>query len=301
VQRYPQDYDGVLSGAPAINWTHFTPARLWSIAVANEIHAVAQCKFDAARRAAIAACDSDDGARDGLISDVGTCRFDAKALVGVKTDCGVIDDQDSEVIRRIWDGPRRRDGARLWFGVERAVLIHAPAPPTNNVVAFLDGKTPDASGLTTASFERLFDQFVERYGAVMDTASPALQAFAQRGGKTIIWHGVEDDLIPVAGSVEYVESIRRTVGQSKAESFLRFYLAPGVQHCQYGDGPHPVALLGTLMEWVEHGRAPASLRSEKRDQTGKVIRTRPLCPYPEHVRYQGQGSIEDAASFHCER
>ena len=301
VQRYPQDYDGVLSGAPAINWAHFGAAEFWPVAVTNELGAVARCKFDAAYRAAIAACDADDGARDGLVSDVGTCRFDPKALVGVKTDCGVISAQDAEVIRRIWDGPRHRDGSRLWNGIDRAALIHAPESPAHWAEPFFDGKAPDAGGLSTVAFERLFDQFVERYGAVMDTSSPDLQAFAERGGKTILWHGVADDIIPAAGTVHYVESIRRTLGQVKTDTFLRLYLAPGVGHCQWGDGPHPVALLEPLMDWVEHGQAPTAVRSEKWDQAGRLIRTRPLCPYPERVRYQGRGSSDDAGNFRCRR
>jgi hypothetical protein len=147
----------------------------------------------------------------------------------------------------------------------------------------------------------MFDQFVERYGAVMDTSSPDLRAFAERGGKTIIWHGIADDIIPAAGSVHYVESIRRTLGQGKTDNFLRFYLAPGVGHCRWGDGPQPVALLEPLMEWVEHRRAPTAVRSENWDEAGHVTRTRPLCPYPEHARYRGRGALDDAANFRCQR
>jgi hypothetical protein len=301
LQRYPQDYDGVLSGAPAINWAHFGAAGFWPVAVTGELHMVAQCKFDVAHQAAVAACDADDGARDGLVSDVGTCRFDPKALVGIQTDCGVIDAQDAEVIGRIWDGPRRRDGSRLWNGIDRAALIHAPQSPAHWAEPFFDGKAPDARGLSTAAFETLFDQFVERYGAIMDTSNPDLQAFAERRGKTILWHGVADDVIPAAGTVHYVESIRRTLGPVKTDNFLRFYLAPGVGHCQWGEGPQPVALLEPLMEWVELGRAPTAVRSEKRDPAGHLARTRPLCPYPERVRYQGRGSLNDAANFRCRR
>src|SRR6202035_3739647 len=99
---------------------------------------------------------------------------------------------------------------------------------------FADGKIADPVSLSVAAFEVQFDEFVERYGGVMDTSTADLGAFAERGGKTIIWHGIADDIIPAAGSVHYVESVRRVLGSRKADAFLRFYLAPGVGHCGGG-------------------------------------------------------------------
>lgn len=300
VQRYPHDYDGVLSGAPAINWTHFAVAEDWPLTVLRELGEVPQCKWNAAQRAALAACDADDGVRDGLMSGVDTCSFDPKALVGTKTDCGVIDAREAEIIRRIWDGPRRRDGTRLWNGLDRTVFIRAPQMPTHRVSPFTDGRKLNANILSFATFEAMFDEFVERYGAVMDTSTPHLGEFAQRG-KTLLWHGTADDIIPAAGTVHYVESVRRTLGDRETDKFLRFYLAPGVGHCEGGNGPQPVELFAALMDWVEQGKAPAVLRSENWDDTGRVTRTRPLCPYPQRAQYRGRGSLDDAASFECQR
>lgn len=299
VQRYPQDYDGVLSGSPAINWAHFAAAESWPLTVTRELGDVPQCRLNAAHRAAVVACDDDDGARDGLVSGVGTCQFDAKALVGMQTDCGAIDARDAQVIGRIWDGPRRRDGSRLWNGIDRAALIHAPQPPANQASPFSESKSPDIGSLSFAAFEDQFDSFVERYGAVMDTSSPDVGAFAKHG-KTILWHGVADDIIPAAGTLHYVDSIRRTLGERETDAFLRLYLAPGVGHCGSGDGPQPVELLEPLMEWVEQGRAPKAVRSENRDRAGRTTRTRPLCPYPTLARYRGRGSLDDAANFRCQ-
>jgi hypothetical protein len=300
MQRYPQDYDGIVSGAPAINWAHFAAAEFWQAALKTELGEVPQCKLNAAYQAAVAACDGDDGARDGLVSDAGTCRFDAKALVGLKTECGAMDAREADIIGRIWEGPRRRDGSRLWSGIDRAAVIVPPQSPANWATPFFDGKAPDADGLSFAQFEAVFDQLIERYGPVMDTASPNVGAFAKRG-KAIIWHGIADDIIPVAGTVHYVESIRRTLGEQETDRFLRFYLAPGVQHCRLGDGPQPVALLESLMAWVEQGRAPNAVRSENWDEVGRVTRTRPLCPYPQRARYRGRGSLDDADSFQCQK
>ena len=102
----------------------------------------------------------------------------------------------------------------------------------------------------------------------MDTSDPDVRAFAAHGGKTILWHGVADDVVPAAGTVHYVQSIQKTLGTIATDKFLRFYEAPGVLHCQGGDGPQPVDLLEPLMMWVEHGQAPTAGRSENWDAGG---------------------------------
>lgn len=302
IQRYPADYDGVLSGAPAINWAHFAMADSWPVTVTNELGQVAQCKFDSAYRAAVARCDADDGVRDGLVATVGTCRLDSNALIGMRSDCGVIDAHDANVIGKIWDGPHRRDGSPLWNGIDRAALIHAP-PPIDIIKAhaspFSQRSAREPVITSIADFEAEFDEFVERYGAVIDTSNPDLSGFADRGGKTIIWHGIADDIIPAAGSVHYVDAVRRTLGAQRTDSFLRFYLAPGVGHCGGGDGPLPFSLLEPLMKWVELDRAPKAVRSEFSDSNGDIVRTRPVCPYPGRARYRGRGSVDDAANFKC--
>jgi hypothetical protein len=297
VQRYPDDYDGVISGSPAINWAHFGAAQSWAVAVTRNAREVPQCKLDAAHRAAVAACDTGDGLKDGLVSQVGACHFDPTTLIGLHTDCGAIDAQDVDVIRQLWDGPHRADGTPLWNGIDRAALIHASTP-----VLWLDQFEAAGRGLerpTLASFESQFDKFVNRYGPTMDTSDPKVGSFAAHGGKTLLWHGVADDVIPAAGTVHYVESIRKTLGTVATDKFLRFYEAPGVLHCQGGDGPQPVDLLEPLMMWVEHGQAPTAGRSENWDASGHTSRTRPLCPYPTHAHFDGHGDASDASSFGC--
>jgi hypothetical protein len=190
----------------------------------------------------------------------------------------------------------------LWNGIDRAALIRAPPPPeviTARANPFADRPRQPAAIASIAGFEEQFDEFVERYGGVMDTSDPDLSRFAASGGKTIIWHGVADDIIPAAGSARYVAAVRETLGVSRTDTFLRFYLAPGVLHCGGGDGPQPLSLLEPLMDWVERGRAPKALRSEVVDLAGIAVKTRPLCPDPQRARYRGHGSFDDGAHFKC--
>jgi hypothetical protein len=297
VQRYPDDYDGVMSGSPAINWAHIGAAQSWPAAVTRNAKPVPQCKFDAAHRAAVAACDTGDGLKDGLVSQVGSCHFDPRTLIGVHTDCGTIEPQDAEVLRQLWDGPRRSDGSPLWYGTDPASLTHSSTSALWLNQFEEEGRALEKPSLV--GFESQFDKFVNRYGPTMDTSDPDVRAFAAHGGKTILWHGVADDVIPAAGTVHYVQSIQKTLGTGATDKLLRFYEAPGVLHCQGGDGPQPVDLLEALMMWVEHGHAPTTGRSENWDASGRTSRTRPLCPYPTYAQYDGAGNKNDASSFSC--
>lgn len=313
VQRYPEDYDGVLSGAPGINFAHFVPAGLWPQVVMNELQPVPQCKFEVARRAAITACDGEDGIRDGLIGAPYECAFDPEPLIGTETECGSITSQDAEVIRRIWDGPRRQDGSRLWYGLGHGTSFDFVArtggtplqsqsnPAFVSWFRYFLAQNPDwsAENLSATAFESLFEQSIEQYTDVIDTSQPNIAAFADRGGRTIIWHGSVDSAFAAAGTTQYVDSVRRELGARRTNEFLRYYVAPGVGHCRGGDGPQPVGLLEALMAWVERGQVPGALLSENRNENGEITRTRPLCPYPQRLRYRGRGSLNEASSFSC--
>ncbi len=312
VQRYPGDYDGVLSGAPAINWSRWVPATLWPQLAMRDVRPVAQCKFEAARRAAVAACDKQDGAEDGLVSDIAGCAFDARALIGRPTGCGPIEPRDAEVIRRIWDGPRGIDGRRLWYALDRTAALSFAAATAGDPLqgraaplakswyrhfllrrADLNQRPP-----THAEFERLFARSATRFTADLGGSPGRISAFERKGGKTIIWHGLADEVIPAGGSIAYVNAIRETLGGKRSDGFLRLYLAPGVGHCFGGDGPAPTGLLKTLTDWVEHRRAPGAVTARLRNADGSMRRTRPLCPYPQRQAYLG-GPVDQSASFAC--
>src|SRR5579863_7244709 len=120
-QRYPQDYNGIVAGAPAINWSRFLPQELWGSVLENAVgDALPACKLAAATAAAIAACDGIDGVKDGVIEDPGRCTYDPKALIGTSAgECGMFTEADADVIRKLWEGPRREDGSFLWYGLAR--------------------------------------------------------------------------------------------------------------------------------------------------------------------------------------
>jgi hypothetical protein len=141
---------------------------------------------------------------------------------------------------------------------------------------------------------------VEQYGAVFGTDNADLSAFRDRGGKAIVWHGWADQLITAEGTVDYYTRVQREMGGAKKTAeFVRLFMAPGVGHCAGGAGPTPAAPVDALLAWVEDGKAPESLLATRRDQTGAVTRSRPVCAYPLVARYKGNGSTDDAANFSC--
>jgi feruloyl esterase len=297
-QRYPEDYDGIVSGCPAINWHKFVLAGLWpQVVMASSSNRVSTAKLRAATTATITACDGMDGMTDGLIEDPSRCNYDPKALVGTQVGDSTFTEADADVIRKIWEGPRAQDGTFLWYGLSKGTDLSAlagarPFPiPMDWVRYFLvqDAKW-DVSSLTPAAFELLFQQAVEEYGAVFGTDNPDLSRFRDRGGKIIIMHGQADQLIMTEGTVDYYKRVLQQMGgREKVMPFTRLFLIPGAGHGNGGVGNGGVE---AVIRWVEEGAPPDKLINK-----GPNSRTRPLFPYPEAAKYKGSGSTDDAANF----
>jgi hypothetical protein len=315
-QRYPSDYDGILSGAPAINWTRLHVEQMWGpVAMQQLKNFVPQCKFAAAQAAAVAACDAADGVTDGVIENPRSCTYDPKQLVGTSAaNCGDFTELDAEVIRKIWQGPRRQDGSFLWYGLQRGgdfsgltstggtPLAGRPNPITMEWWRYFLNQNPqwDWTVLTPALYEQYWDQSVEEFSAVLATDNPDLAAFRDRGGKIVLWHGWSDQLIYPEGTIDYYQRVQRQMGGAENTSkFARLFLAPGVGHCAGGPGPQPDGQFDAVVRWVEQGQAPEVLRAVRRDAAGSVVRSRPLCQFPMVARYKGTGSTDDAANFTC--
>jgi feruloyl esterase len=332
-QRYPDDFNGILAAAPAINWQKFIPAEFWpQLVMLQEGDVLPQCKFDAFQAAAVQACDAvGDGVADGVIGDPSKCAFDPASLVGASTACGAITTQDAAVVAKIFAGPRTTSGDFLWYGLmpgtpfsgvagtttsgstttlspfpialehlgtwtQQAPWVGDPSPPV--------GVPPTWDWRTTTydEFERLFQRSVEVFSSVIGTDEPDLSPFKEAGGKLIIWHGLADELIFPQGSIDYYTRVVEAMGgEGNTTDFARLFLAPGVNHCGGPAGvPQPDVPLSQLVAWVEQGNAPAQLNGVVQDpSTGAVIETRPICMYPDTAEYRGSGPRTKAASFAC--
>ena len=207
-QRYPADYNGIASGAPAINWTKFIPSEIWPELVMKESgDFLPTCKEDAFTESAVQAC----GSTDGVITNPSACDWNPSKLVGLVTPCGVITTQDAAVMLKIWDGPKARNGRKLWFGLERGASLAGLAGTTTTSGVTSGNPFPIAVSwlgtwlqrnpswnwqtLTYAQFDNLFRQSISEFGNTIATDNPDLSAFKRDGGKIIIWHGLSDQLI----------------------------------------------------------------------------------------------------------
>lgn len=313
-QRYPDDYDGILAAAPAINWSRFIPAEFWpQLTMLGARDFLPQCKFSAFQAAAINACDTaGDGVRDGVIGDPARCRFDPRTQIGKITPCGPITAQDAAVVEKIFDGAHTTSGKFLWYGLRPGAAFNglanttagggAPFPIALTHLGTWVQQNPawDWTTATPQGFDKLFARSVKLFTDVIGTDDPDLHPFKRSGGKLLIWHGQADQLIFPQGTIGYYQRVKDAMGGTAGtEDFARLFLAPGVAHCAGGPGPQPNDPLGALVGWVEHGRAPEALNAAVRDTSGTVTQTRPICEYPKVAAYNGRGDTADAASFTC--
>ncbi|WP_410673868.1 tannase/feruloyl esterase family alpha/beta hydrolase [Amycolatopsis sp. cmx-4-68] len=315
-QNHPRDFDGILANAPAVDWTQFAVATLWPQVVMNQSHDFpSTCVLSAFRTAAVQACDARDGVANGIVDRPDECSYDPRSLVGTKVACDgrefTVTAADAEVMRKIWAGPTDERGRKLWAGLPKGAdftwLAGTQPGPDGTLVApgfpvavkwvqsFLEKQAGfDTSKLTYGQFAELFRQSVREYDDVIGTSDPDLSAFRRTGGKLITFVGANDQLIPPGGTLSYRRQVERTMGGAqRVNDFYRLFLAPGVEHCFGGGGPEPTNELGQLVDWVEHGKAPATLTAASAD--GK---TRDLCPFPSTSHYTG-GDPSVASNYRC--
>jgi feruloyl esterase len=308
-QRFPADFDGIIAGAPGLDWTG-RASQAVRVVKALEHDEAARLTPEQAQllhRAAIGACDAQDGAKDGLIADPAQCRFDPSVLR-----C---------------KGPAA-SACLSAAQVETARLIYSPVtnPKTKRQIAGLApgselGWTP--TGWTASARATGVDQFrflvfndpawepqrfagepdvaiaEEADGGTINALDPNLKPFIDRGGKLIHYHGWSDPQISPFNSTQYYSRVLEAIGgQSSVQNAYRLFMAPGMGHCGGGEGPNTFDMVGALEQWVEHGKAPDQIVASHATD-GAVDRTRPLCPYPQMAVYNGTGNMDEAASFTC--
>jgi hypothetical protein len=320
-QRYPTAFDGILANAPAIYWPSFIPAEYWPQFVMNQLNIYPpRCVLDAITAAAVKACDGIDGVQDGIISAPDLCQFDALSAVGEQVDCGEahvqITQNDAVVVAKTWEGIRSSDGSFLWYGLEKGaplaeanngktgLVVTSCTSPTNCtgrpfeiatdwITQFvLQEPSADLAQLDHDELDAIFHHSRACYESIIGTNEPDLSAFKAAGGKMITWHGLADQLIFPKGTERYYEDVEAL--DPSVRDYYRFFEAPGVAHCNGGIGPFPKTALDSVVDWVEKGIAPDTLRGFAAD--GSVL---DLCPYPLVAAFNG-GDPKAASSYVCQ-
>ena len=333
VQRYPEDFTGIIAGDPAMG----TPMQVGRALVYQHMLAsidnyLPADKVELLSKATLAGCDANDGLTDGLITDPRRCvnfSLDSlKCTAGDGPNC--LTPGQMETVRRIYrpvvlphdeiytpgfpvgheGGPT---GWRAW--------ISGPVPPTpqkDGSLAYTTTDLPSGYRLSEQNMRFLaldsdepgFNWRTIRFPAdlprlktmteILSPLDPDLRPYKNRGGKLIMYHGWADPAISAFGTLDYHDKVVRVVGGAReAEAFLRTYFVPGMHHCSGGPGPNSFEMLPALEDWVERGVAPSRIIASH-SVDGKVVRARPLCPHPQVAKYAGSGDVNDAANFRCE-
>ncbi|KAJ4393996.1 hypothetical protein N0V93_003213 [Gnomoniopsis smithogilvyi] len=330
-QLIPEEFDGILAGAPAINWAKFLVSEAWGYVKAVQYGTFPpRCVFDAFSNATLDACDGLDGVKDGVVAFPGLCDFDPSSLIGKTIECPGLEanvtiiENMANIVRDIWTGPTTADGQSIWYGLEKGAelagaygsdLLTSTCSSAGNcslalfpisqgwIHTFLQQQdSSELFSLDLGEFYRVFNKSVADFTSIMSFDDPDLSKLNSSGTKMIVWHGMTDQLIPTNGSVDYYERVVERMGN--IDDFYRLFLAPGVPHCGMNGGlgldPTSEAFL-ELVNWVEHGKVPETIAA-----TGPAVgydnttntRTIGLCPYPKMLSFTGSDP-NDAADFEC--
>lgn len=309
-QRFPDDYDGIIVGAPVNYWTRVMSHLMWVARATLDDPArfVPPSKYAAIHKAVLEACDALDGVPDSVVSDPARCHFDPAVLLcksGDEPAC--LTAPQVEAVTKIY-GPATnpRTGRVISPGLvpgsesgwEPAAGGPGPFQIVDHYFKYVVFKNPEWN-FRTLDFDRDVGLAERMDDGLLNATNPDLHKFAQRGGKLLIFHGWSDELISPLNTIEYYESVVKAMGASKTEGFVRLFMVPGMGHgLGRGPGPGTFDMTAALEAWVEKGDAPTRVIGSHVSD-GKTDRTRPLCPYPQLAVYNGSGSTDDAASFTC--
>jgi len=325
-QRYPNDFDGIIAGAPAYNWTGLMAGFLANqqalfpdpddlteaLLSGNELNIIEQ--------EVLGQCDAGDGIADGILNDPRNCDYQLDQLPacsGIDND-SCFTEQEIDAARAVYEGPRTPSGEQLFvgfpFGGEpdnggwsswiaggldqelRAGYPNAQSYFAIEAMKYLFLHDPD---FQYSSYDLSNYQADTHYvDSTLSATDPDLSAFRSQGGKLLLYQGWSDAAISALGTIDYYQQVVQL--DPSASEDVRLFMMPGVLHCSGGKGPYAVKFLEALNNWVETDSAPSRLTANFVDQQEIQDASRPLCAYPEIAVYDGTGSDRDASNFRCE-
>ena len=313
-QRYPQEFDGIVAGAPAMRTGYSNLALRWITASLN-----AAAPLDAKGRAITAqalsqsdrqlvvdgllkACDALDGVRDGMIFNRQACNFDPQVLQcpsGKTNNC--LSALQVTAIRSAFAGPMTNAKRQVYPGFAYDTGIGASGRGIPGLLSggtAPEGSMPEGSVMDVDAAAAVAHDGREMMG---DTdAWTNLSSFTAHGGKLIFFHGLSDPWFSALETVRYYTSLAADPSNASTpvSDWSRLFLVPGMGHCSGGAATlDRFDMLSAIVAWVEEGTPPAQVIA-----TGNAFpgRSRPLCPYPSHAHYRGRGDSESASTFSCD-
>jgi feruloyl esterase len=329
-QRYPEDYDGIIAGAPANFWTHLLVGSIWNT---QAMTLDPESYIPASKLAAISgavndACDKLDGVADSILNDPRECKFDPNVLLCKTGDAdSCLTAKQITALKKIYDGAHDSHGREIYPGFLPggemggngwSTWVTGTTPRTSLGFEFGNGFFADMVfqkadwDIAHADIDQAVAAADEKMAGILNAVDPNLASFKARGGKLILYHGWNDPAISALNTINYYNSVISKMGRQNADSFARVFMVPGMQHCGGGPGadtfgagisPTPTdpqhSLQLSLEQWVEKGASPGTIIATKNGPNRTVTMSRPLCPYPKSAKYNGTGDPNSAASFVC--
>lgn len=318
--KYPEDFDGIISGAPAVDYTGLVATFFAWVAQANTgpdgKPILAPSKVKLIEAAVNKACADEDG----VVQDPRKCAFKPKSLqcsAAAGDDC--LTAAEVTVLDKWYGGAKNSKGEQIYPGgvppgSEAYWPLWLTGSSTGSALIPLFGNDfvrymafqPDAGpDFNLLKFNFDSDPARMKFTSEMyNSTDPDLGMFKARGGKLLMYQGWADAIVTPTMTVDYYEAVeRKTGGREATQDFVRLFMLPGVDHCGIQPGPGVDQTgydpLTALEQWVEHGVAPSVLPTVKRDKDGHALWTRPVCPYPRVAKFQGGGDRNDLTRYSC--
>lgn len=333
-QRFPADYDGIMAGAPANFWTHLLTSALSGMRAStlNPASYIPASKLPAIAAAVNASCDARDDVTDGILNDPRQCHFDPASLLCKEGDSDkCLTGAQAKTLQELYEGAHDSQGREIYPGLLPGAELGEGGwktwitgdKPGDSLMfdfgnSYFANMVYDSAGwdYKAANLDQAVKAADEKTARALNATDPNLSRFRARGGKLILYHGWNDPAISPLNSINYYQQVVGAMGQGSVDSFVRLYMAPGMQHCFSGPGADSFGEPGTtvpkdpghdmqlaLERWVEKSVAPGAIIATKHvndeDPAKGVKMTRPLCPYPEEANYKGKGDPKQASSFEC--
>ncbi|MAY02218.1 MAG: tannase/feruloyl esterase family alpha/beta hydrolase [Gammaproteobacteria bacterium] len=299
-QRYPQDFDGIIAGAPANSTVRMTMQQLWNSRIVNDTPGLQldATDFENLHASVMASCDALDGLRDGIIENPATCPAEPADVL-------VLNQLEIEAIQKIYQGAVNPDTGEVIFpgfakGSELGWTAMVRAEPfgySSAMQAYVVNQDPDWDFMNL-DFSRDLSILDQRMNALgMQAIDPDITDFIENGGKLLLYHGWNDPLISPFNSINYYNEVLATTGNAASDS-VRLFMMPAVNHCSGGNGFDTWNKLQELDAWLTQGEAPERIDAT-RQIDGETNASRPLCAYPQVAVFTGNGNPAEATNFEC--
>lgn len=302
-QKFPKDYDGIVAGAPASNLIRLQTRKFWLDRLDRENPAgtLGKEQVELITTTARAECDRADGSVDGLAMEPLSCPFKPASLVCKNGNTsGCLTPPQAARAAQIYGPARSPGGLELYPGNAWFVppLVVLPGPMQEPALLRIFPQPERTWTPETFDSDRDLPGLRKRFDDKMSAQKTDLTPFAKRGGKLLMYHGWHDPLLSPYNTLAYRAGMSEAMAPKHFAGFQRLYMMPGVDHCAGGIGPDRADFIGAMVAWVEQGKAPEALLATGRRPDG-TTHARPLCPFPQVARHDGQGSADDASHWRC--